>query len=211
MSRATEKSTTIVMTEAGKVQMDLFEKEWPNVQALVECPKPECCAVGSFTKAGTARCRHTIKCSKCHKRVTGEQVTKLLEQYAPEPEDQATPRAAENQESESLASLVKCLLREVSWMKETIGALRHENTAMKAEIRRLRIPVGISPHTSTATAEVNVTEEPNEDFPALRAAVQAPINGPATFAMAVKRNLPVTKLNYSDKSKLTTLRGQVRS
>ncbi len=56
---------------------------------------------------------------------------------------------------------VKRLLREVSSMKEAIGAQRYENTAMKAEIQRLRNPVGISPRTSTATAEVNVTEELN--------------------------------------------------
>ncbi len=53
---ATGKSTPTVMTEAGKVQMDLFEKEWPNVQPLVECPEPECGAVGFFTKAATASC-----------------------------------------------------------------------------------------------------------------------------------------------------------
>ncbi len=103
LSRATRKPTTIVTTEVGKAQMDMFEKQWPNVQPPVERPKPECRTVLSFTGAGTARCRQTIKCSMCHKRVTGEQVSKLLEQYAPEPEVPATPRAAENQESESLA------------------------------------------------------------------------------------------------------------
>ncbi len=106
LSRAIEKPTSIVMTEAGKVQMDLFEKEWPNVQPLVECPKPECQVVGCFIKAGTARCGQTIKCSKCHKRLTGEQVAKLLEQYALEPEASTTANAGNNQESESLASLV---------------------------------------------------------------------------------------------------------
>ncbi len=69
----------------------------------------------------------------------------------------------------------------------------------------------MSPHTSTATGEVDVTEEPSEEFPCLKAAVQAPTNGSETFAMAMKRKLPVTKLNDSDKSKLTTLREQVRS
>ncbi len=89
------------MTEAGKVQMDLFEKEWPKVQPIVLCPKPDCRAVGCFPKAGTARCAQIIKCSKCRKRVTEEQVTKLLEQYAPEPESPTTDNAPESQESES--------------------------------------------------------------------------------------------------------------
>ena len=53
--RATEKPTPNSMTEAGKVRMDKFEKERPNVQPLVECPKLECGAVGSFTKPDTAR------------------------------------------------------------------------------------------------------------------------------------------------------------
>ncbi len=49
-------------------------------------------------------------------------------------------------------------------MKEAIGALRHENTAMKAEIRRLRSLQIISPHTSPATAEVNVSKHPMKAF-----------------------------------------------
>ncbi len=49
LCRATDKPTPTVMTEAGKLQMDLFEIEWPNVQPLVECPKPEYGAVGFFT------------------------------------------------------------------------------------------------------------------------------------------------------------------
>ncbi len=61
---ATEKPSVTVMTDAGKAQMDLFEKEWPNVRPLVECPKPECGKVGSFTKAGTERSGQIIKCSK---------------------------------------------------------------------------------------------------------------------------------------------------
>ena len=134
LSGATEKSIPTVITGAAKSQMDLFENEWPNVQPLVECPKPECGAVNFFTKAGTARCGQIINCSKCHKRVTGEQVTKLLEQCPPEPEASTTVNAAGNQESESLASLLKRLLREVSSLKETIDALCHENTAMKAKI-----------------------------------------------------------------------------
>ncbi len=64
--------------------------------------------------------------------MTGEQVAKLLEEYAPEPEARTTANAGNNQESESLASLVKRHLNEVSSMKETIGALRQENMAMKA-------------------------------------------------------------------------------
>ena len=82
---------------------------------------------------------------------------------------------------------------------------------MKAEIRRLRTPQGIIPHTSTATPEVNVPKAQSTDFPSLTVAVQAPINGPATFAMAVNRNLPDTKLNSSDRSKPTTVREQTRS
>ncbi len=66
------------------------------------------------------------------------------------------------------------------------------------------------PHTSSSVAVVNVAETPNEEFPSLTAAVQAPINGPVTFAMAVKGNLSLTKLKDSDKSKLNTLREQVR-
>ncbi len=96
-------------------------------------------------------------------------------------------------------------------MEETIGTLRHENTAMKADIGRLRTSQVTIPHTSTATAEVNMTETSNADFPLLTAAVRAPINGPATIAMAVKRHLPVTKLNDSNKSKPTTLREQAHS
>ena len=126
--------------EANKVQVDLLKKEWPNVQPLIKCPEPECGVVGFFIKAGTACCGQIIKCPKCHKKVKGEQVTKLLEQYAPEHEASATVNAAGNEESESPASLVKRLLWEVSRMKETIDALRHENTALKAEIRPLRRP-----------------------------------------------------------------------
>ncbi len=59
--KATEKSTPNIMTEAVKVQMDMFEKELPNLQSLVECSKPECGAVGSFTNADTARCGQIIK------------------------------------------------------------------------------------------------------------------------------------------------------
>ncbi len=146
-----------------------------------------------------------------HKRVTREQVTKDFEQYAPELEARTTENAVSNRKSETLASLVKRLLNEVSSMKETIGALRKENTAMKAEIRCLRSPQRISTRTTTATAEVNVTKTPDEDIPPLSAAVQEPINGPRIFAMAVRRNLPVANLNDSEKSKLTTLREQVRS
>ncbi len=79
--------------------------------------------MGSFTKAGTTRCGQTIEFSKCQKQVTGEQVTKLLELYPPEPEAPTTVKSVENQESESLAPLVKRLLNEVSSMKESIGAL----------------------------------------------------------------------------------------
>ena len=95
--------------------------------------------------------------------------------------------------------------------EETIGTLRHENTAVEDEIRRLCTPQGIIPHTSTATLDVNVTETRSTDFLSLTAEVQALINHPATFTMAVKRNLPDTKRNDSDKSKPTTLREQVRS
>ncbi len=49
------------MTEAVKVQMDMFEKELPNLQLLVECSKPECGAVGFFTNADAARCGQIIK------------------------------------------------------------------------------------------------------------------------------------------------------
>ena len=55
---------------------------------------------------------------------------------------------------------------------------------------------------------MNIAESPNEDFPSIREAAQAPINGPATFSMAVKRNLPVTKLNGTDKDILTYLVGR---
>ncbi len=145
--------------EAGKLQMDLFENEWPSVQPPIECPMPECCEVSSFTKAGTACCGQIIKCSKCHERETREQVTKLLELYAPETEAPTTAPSIENQESESLASSVKRLPREVSSMKETIDALRHENTAMKAEIRN---PQGINHNTCTETPELNTADTPNE-------------------------------------------------
>ncbi len=86
LCRAIEKPPPAVIAEAGEVHMDLLEKEWPNQQPFVKCPKPKCRELGSFTKAGTARGGQIIKCLKCHKRVTGEQVTKLLELYAPEPE-----------------------------------------------------------------------------------------------------------------------------
>ncbi len=66
LPRATEKPTPTVLADARKAQMELFGKEWPNGQPLVECPRPECRAVRSFTKAGTGRCGKTIKCSKCH-------------------------------------------------------------------------------------------------------------------------------------------------
>ncbi len=211
LSRFTDKPTTIATKEAGKVQMDLFEKEWPNVQPFIECPKPECREVGSFTKAGTARCGQIIKCSKHHEWETREQVTKLLELYAPEPEAPTTASPAGNQESESIAPFVDCLLSTVSSMKETIVALRHENTAMKVEIRRLRNSQGINQHSSTETPELNTADTLNVEFSSLTKAIPAPINRTATFAMAVKRNLQVTRLNDSDKDKMTTLREQVRS
>ncbi len=47
-------------------------------------------------------------------------------------------------------------------MKETIGDLRHENTAIEAEILCLRSPKLISDHTSVAPSELNVTEASSE-------------------------------------------------
>ncbi len=61
LPRATEIPTPTFLTDAGKVQMQLFEKVWPNVQPLVECRRPECRAVGSLTKAGIARSGPTMK------------------------------------------------------------------------------------------------------------------------------------------------------
>ncbi len=37
LSRVTKKATPTVMTDAGKVQMGTFEKEWPNVQPMWHC------------------------------------------------------------------------------------------------------------------------------------------------------------------------------
>ncbi len=54
MSGVTEKPSPTVLTEAGKLQIDLLEKEWPNVQPPVEYPKPECGAVGFYIKASIA-------------------------------------------------------------------------------------------------------------------------------------------------------------
>ncbi len=88
-------------------------------------------AMGCLTKACTAHYGQSIKCSKCHKRVTGEQATKLRVQYVPEPESRTTANAGNYRESESLASLVKRRINEFSSIKETIGALCQENTAMK--------------------------------------------------------------------------------
>ena len=99
-------SGAAVMTKPGKLQIDLIERDQYNVQPLIEC---------------TACCGQIIKCSKCYKRITREQVTKLLEQYAREPEAPTTTNSGENQESDWLASLMKRLLRKVSSKKETMA------------------------------------------------------------------------------------------
>ncbi len=175
---------------------------------------------------GTWTGRLNAKCNTCSKQVTGKRLLAMLAPFTGGNSETVAEAVAA-----SPAPSITDLIKEIKALREELQAVRRENTNMKTELsdlrdklrdndtrakRRaaprtpttpLRPPVSnLAPQEHAMTASVLSNQEATQSQPSTPATDTIP-----SWADAVRKNLPVNRLQQEDQDRLRALRSRVAS